>query len=210
MAERERPSVPKRLFETVKEGLSSLFEDRALAEFSDDEIAAELKRREEKKAREDDERRAREREELEALRRAAARRTAEAEERAKERGAGKTSPPRSSTSSSSSSTSSSSARGSSARSSAGARSSSQSQRKEYTPPPKPGSGLDAKRLREIYATLEVKPGATFDEVKSSYRRLMRKYHPDLHINDPKKHKAATALTMQLTEAYRQLEMHLKK
>lgn len=210
MAERERPSVPKRLYETVKEGLSSLFEDRALAEFSDDEIAAELKRREERKAREDDERRVREREELEALRRAAARRTAEAEERAKERSAGKTSATRPSSSSSSTSTSTTSSSRSNFKSGASARSGGQSQRKEHTPPPKPGAGLDAKRLREIYATLEVKPGATYDEVKSSYRRLMRKYHPDLHINDPKKHKAATALTMQLTEAYRQLEAHLKK
>ena len=194
----ERPSVPKRLYEMARANLSSLFEvaDRALADFSDEEIALELKRREEKKLREEDERRALEREELEAKRRAAARRSAEAEQKA--------SAPRPRTSTR---TSTSGARvGTSTKNARTA----QSQKKEYAPPPKPGSGLDAKRLREIYATLEIPPRATFDEIKSSYRRLMRKYHPDLHLSDPKKHKAATALTMQLTLAYREIEGHLHK
>ena len=214
----ERPSVPKRLFEMARANLSSLFEggDRKLADYSDEEIAAELQRREERRLREEEERRVREREELEARRRAAARRSAEAAERERT----KTSAPRTAPRSGSA-TSSSSARSSTASSTAGragvggarpgARSTSSSNSKrEYTPPPKPGSGLDARRLREIYATLEVQQGATFEEIKSSYRRLMRKYHPDLHLDDPKKHKAATTLTMQLTEAYRQIEVHLKK
>ena len=218
----ERPSVPKRLFEMARANLSSLFEggDRKLADYSDEEIAAELQRREERRLREEEERRVREREELEARRRAAARRSAEAAERERT----KTSAPRTAPRSGSA-TSSSSARSSAATSTAsstagragassarpGARSTSNtSNKREYTPPPKPGSGLDARRLREIYATLEVQQGATYEEIKSSYRRLMRKYHPDLHLDDPKKHKAATTLTMQLTEAYRQIEVHLKK
>ena len=67
-----------------------------------------------------------------------------------------------------------------------------------------------KRIRELYAQLEVPYGAGIDEVKKSFRRLMRKYHPDLHLGDPKKHQAATKLTMTLTEAYRELERHLGK
>src|SRR5262249_39324021 len=65
-----------------------------------------------------------------------------------------------------------------------------------------------KRLRDLYAQLEVPYGAPFDEVKKSFRRLMRKYHPDLHVANPEKHKVATQLTMSLTQAYDELERHL--
>src|SRR5262249_37785520 len=53
-------------------------------------------------------------------------------------------------------------------------------------------------------------GAPFDEVKSAYRKLMRKYHPDLHNQSPKKQKAATELSMQVTQAYNALEKWLDK
>jgi DnaJ-domain-containing protein 1 len=67
---------------------------------------------------------------------------------------------------------------------------------------------EEKRLRELYAQLEVPYGADFEEVKKSFRRLMRKYHPDLHAGNPEKHKVATQLTMTLTQAYNELERHL--
>ena len=79
------------------------------------------------------------------------------------------------------------------------------------PPPSSGGGnapMTDKRLRELYAQLEVPYGAPFDDVKKSFRRLMRKYHPDLHIGNPQKHKTATQLTMSLTQAYNELEQHL--
>ena len=63
-------------------------------------------------------------------------------------------------------------------------------------------------LRELYAQLEVPYGASFEEVKKSFRRLMRKYHPDLHAGNPQKQKTATQLTMSLTQAYNELEQHL--
>jgi DnaJ-class molecular chaperone len=72
----------------------------------------------------------------------------------------------------------------------------------------PGNVIPDKRLRELYAQLEVPYGAPFDEVKKSFRRLMRKYHPDLHIGNPQKHKTATQLTMSLTQAYNELEEYL--
>jgi len=88
------------------------------------------------------------------------------------------------------------------------------------PPPEASSARSAraavpprggdKRIRELYGQLEVPYGAGIDEVKKSFRRLMRKYHPDMHLGDPKKHEAATKLTMTLTEAYRELEQHLGK
>jgi DnaJ-domain-containing protein 1 len=91
-------------------------------------------------------------------------------------------------------------------------------RSEPRPPPPRGqrprdrvpssTAISDKRLRELYAQLEVPYGAGFDEVKKSFRRLMRKYHPDLHIGNPQKHHTATQLTMSLTQAYNELEQHL--
>ena len=71
-----------------------------------------------------------------------------------------------------------------------------------------GRRFGDKRLRELYAQLEVPYGASFEDVKKSFRRLMRKYHPDLHAGNPQKHKTATQLTMSLTQAYNELEQHL--
>ncbi len=35
-------------------------------------------------------------------------------------------------------------------------------------------------MPDYYTILEVSPAATLAEIKRSYRRLVRKYHPDLH------------------------------
>ena len=77
--------------------------------------------------------------------------------------------------------------------------------KKRSPPP---VSIGEKRLRELYTQLEVPYGASFEDVKKSFRRLMRKYHPDLHAGNPQKHKTATQLTMSLTQAYNELEQHL--
>ena len=81
------------------------------------------------------------------------------------------------------------------------------ERKRTAPPPR-YTATQEKRLRDLYAQLEVPFGAPFEEVKKSFRRLMRKYHPDLHVNDPKRHATATQLSMALTQAYQELERHL--
>jgi DnaJ-domain-containing protein 1 len=65
------------------------------------------------------------------------------------------------------------------------------------------SPLD-KRIAQFYANLELSPGATVEDIKSAYRRLMAKYHPDKHTGDPAKHRAATDLSQELTRAYRAL------
>ncbi len=81
--------------------------------------------------------------------------------------------------------------------------------KKRAPPPRPSAPLVGdKRMRELYAQLEVPYGASFEEVKKSFRRLMRKYHPDLHTGNPQKQKTATQLTMSLTQAYNEIEQHL--
>lgn len=65
------------------------------------------------------------------------------------------------------------------------------------------------KIAEYYKVLDLPVGAPFEDVKKSYRKLMRKYHPDRHVGNPKKQKAATELSMRVTQAYKELEDHLK-
>ncbi|MFH0901672.1 MAG: J domain-containing protein [Pseudomonadota bacterium] len=64
-------------------------------------------------------------------------------------------------------------------------------------------------LAKHYAVLELPYGADFETVKAAYRRLMRKYHPDLHGHSPEKLKAATEVSVALTQAYNELEKTLQ-
>lgn len=65
-------------------------------------------------------------------------------------------------------------------------------------------------IRKAYAALEIQPGSDFDTVRKSYRRLMRKYHPDLHAGSAEKQRDANALAQRLTESYKLLEKQLRK
>lgn len=77
----------------------------------------------------------------------------------------------------------------------------------FTPPePIPRGG--EKTLREYYANLEVPYGSDLETVKESYRRLMRKYHPDKHSSSPEMEAIATELTQEITRAYRAVESYL--
>jgi DnaJ-domain-containing protein 1 len=78
-----------------------------------------------------------------------------------------------------------------------------------TPPPRRTAAGD-EAIRKAYAALEVPPGADLETVKRSYRRLMRKYHPDLNAGSTEKQRAATDLSQRLTEAYKTLERHLRR
>lgn len=70
-------------------------------------------------------------------------------------------------------------------------------------------GQKDQKIAEYYKVLDLPEGADFAQVKTAYRRLMRKYHPDRHVGNPKKLKAATELSMRVTQAYNALEEHLK-
>jgi DnaJ-domain-containing protein 1 len=76
---------------------------------------------------------------------------------------------------------------------------------ELGPPP---SRQGNKTIRDYYANLEVPYGSDLSTVKESYRRLMRKYHPDKHVNDPESEKLATELSQELTRAYTAIEAYL--
>lgn len=65
-----------------------------------------------------------------------------------------------------------------------------------------------KSIRDYYANLEVPYGSDLETVKESYRTLMRKYHPDKHVNDPETEKLATELSQELTRAYKAIESYL--
>lgn len=66
-----------------------------------------------------------------------------------------------------------------------------------------------KQLAQYYANLELEPGATLEDVQRSYRRLIAQYHPDKHLDDPERHRAATELAQSLTQAYHELSRILK-
>jgi len=74
--------------------------------------------------------------------------------------------------------------------------------------PRPGS--TEAQLAEWYKVLDLSPGAEMSQIKTNYRQLMRKYHPDMHAGNPSKQKAATELSMRVTAAYNGLIAHLEK
>lgn len=53
-------------------------------------------------------------------------------------------------------------------------------------------------ITECYRLLELRPGASLAEIKSSYRQLARRYHPDVNSTD----RLASQKFIQLTEAYK--------
>jgi molecular chaperone DnaJ len=53
---------------------------------------------------------------------------------------------------------------------------------------------------ELYVVLGVRPDATESDIKRAYRRLARRYHPDINPGDP----SAAALFRQVLEAYETL------
>ena len=85
---------------------------------------------------------------------------------------------------------------------------SKSSNRSSAPPRRTAAGDEA--IRRAYAALEVPAGSDLETVKRSYRRLMRKYHPDLNAGSTEKQRAATDLSQRLTEAYKTLERHLRR
>jgi curved DNA-binding protein CbpA len=65
------------------------------------------------------------------------------------------------------------------------------------------------RVRRAYARLETPYGADLKTVRSNYRRLMRRYHPDRHSDDPERERVATEIAQKLSSAYDLLCDHLK-
>lgn len=65
--------------------------------------------------------------------------------------------------------------------------------------------LPPEELRQDYELFEVEFGASFQEVRSAYRRLMRIHHPDLHAGNNAKQNEATNKSQQLNTAYQRIK-----
>lgn len=72
----------------------------------------------------------------------------------------------------------------------------------------PNGALD-ERLAGCYANLEIPYGADLESVRAAWKRMMKKYHPDLHGDDPEKRRLAGELTAELTRAYQELTAALE-
>ncbi len=75
---------------------------------------------------------------------------------------------------------------------------------EWDLPPR----LDPK-IERYYRRLEIQPGADFETVRKAWKTMMKKYHPDNFGRDPEKVAIATRICQDLTEAYLELQRHLK-
>nr|HEX4318780.1 DnaJ domain-containing protein [Kofleriaceae bacterium] len=75
-------------------------------------------------------------------------------------------------------------------------------------PPRPGS--TEAQVAEWFRVLDVSADADLAVIKTAYRKMMRKYHPDMHAGSPQKQKAATELSMRVTTAYNGLVAHFDK
>ncbi|MBR1425328.1 DnaJ domain-containing protein [bacterium] len=59
--------------------------------------------------------------------------------------------------------------------------------------------------KKYYKVLELEYGDNFDKIKRNYKRLLKKYHPDLFQNKPEKLETAQKVTKEINEAYTYFE-----
>jgi DnaJ like chaperone protein len=60
-------------------------------------------------------------------------------------------------------------------------------------------------LAKNYANLEIPYGSDLQTAKKAWKKMLKKYHPDLHSRDPEKLETATRLTQGLTKAYNEIK-----
>jgi DnaJ-domain-containing protein 1 len=70
---------------------------------------------------------------------------------------------------------------------------------KYNPP------IDDKN-KIFYEILEIKPGASQAEIKQAYKRLVKKWHPDLFFNQPQMQLQAQERFKKINEAYKKLSI----
>ncbi len=64
-------------------------------------------------------------------------------------------------------------------------------------------------LATYYANLEIPYGSNLAEVKSAWKRQVRRYHPDRFATDPERLAIATELLQGINHAHRELCRHLE-
>ena len=65
-------------------------------------------------------------------------------------------------------------------------------------------------LAGYYGNLEIPYGSDLHTVRAAWKRMMKKYHPDLHGEDAQKRQVAGELTAELTRAYQELVTVLER
>jgi curved DNA-binding protein CbpA len=65
--------------------------------------------------------------------------------------------------------------------------------------------MDANNLQDLYRTLDLEPEATLDDLKCSYRELVKVWHPDRFAHDPALERKSQEKLKQINLAYELLE-----
>ncbi|TAF04716.1 MAG: hypothetical protein EAZ76_19245 [Nostocales cyanobacterium] len=69
------------------------------------------------------------------------------------------------------------------------------------------SQAEKDRVNNAYQILGLQPSASFSDVKETYKKLVKKWHPDLFINQPLMYKQAQEKIRLLNAAYNILEAY---
>lgn len=75
---------------------------------------------------------------------------------------------------------------------------------------KTASNLRDKKLENAYAALEIPYGSDLQTTKSAWKKLVKRYHPDLYSNDSEKARIAHKVTQGLNDAFHTIEQTFKK
>ena len=61
------------------------------------------------------------------------------------------------------------------------------------------------QLSQDFKKLGLKNTATFEECKTAYKSLLKKYHPDIHIKNKDDYEKATKITASISESFNRIE-----
>ncbi|MBW4562692.1 MAG: dynamin family protein [Mojavia pulchra JT2-VF2] len=70
------------------------------------------------------------------------------------------------------------------------------------PPHQPKSQAEKDKIARAYSFLGLQPNVSFAEIKQAYRNLVKKWHPDLFVNQPQLQKQAQDKMRLVNEAYK--------
>ncbi|WP_243146821.1 J domain-containing protein [Scytonema sp. UIC 10036] len=73
-------------------------------------------------------------------------------------------------------------------------------------PNQPSAQTEKEKIQSAYTILGLQPGASQSEVKQAYRTLVKKWHPDLFMNNPQQQKQAQEKMRLINEAYALLDV----
>ena len=85
------------------------------------------------------------------------------------------------------------------------------QERKYARNPNPQSKTSQYQdpeLAKLYANIEVPYGSDLETVTNAWKRLLRKYHPDKHADDPERSEIANKLVQELNHTYQELKKRL--